>query len=245
MRTSTKILTITLAMIVICLAWYDLSLKAEYRKGDYTNPYRDFEQLNYRDFDEIELDASTAVGAIIVQGPYKILVNPRAHDFMHIDKQGRHLVISAAFRDHYQSFTSDYMVYISCPKLSLLKTDSWYTAGGTRVTDTVAHDLRWKPTLLKGFSLDSLNLQADHASNLVLEDNKINNLAGIIGQGRNSSPALTIAGNNQFTKGDLSIQNKGQLIVKGAGPGNLNYHLADSATLMVNGASVKHLLNLK
>ena len=243
MRTSTKILMITLAMIVICLAWYDFSLKAEYQKGDYTNPYRDFDTLRYRDFDEIELDASTAAGIIIVQGPYKILVNPRVGSFLHLEKQGRRLVISAAFRDHYQAFTSDYIVYVSCPKLSLLKTDAWYTAGETRVTDTTVNDLRWKPTLLRGFTLDSLSLQADHASNLVLENNKIDNLKGIIGQSPESGPALTITGDNQFGKSDLDIQNKGRLVIKGKGPNNLNYHLADSATLMVNGAAVKHLLN--
>jgi hypothetical protein len=235
----------TLAMIVICLAWYDFSLKAEYQKGDYTNPYRDFDTLSYRGFDEIELDASTAAGIIIVQGPYKILVSPRVGSFLHLEKQGRRLVISAAFRDHYQAFTSDYLVYVSCPKLSLLKTDAWYTAGGTRVTDSVAHDLRWKPTLLKGFSLDSLDLQVDHASNLVLENNKINNLKGIIGQSTKSGPALTITSDNQFAKSDLNIENKGQLLIKGTGPADLNYHLADSATLVVNGAAAKHLLNFK
>jgi len=38
MKTSTKILMVTLAILIISLVAYDLSLKAEYRKGDYTNP---------------------------------------------------------------------------------------------------------------------------------------------------------------------------------------------------------------
>ncbi|HVV55411.1 MAG TPA: hypothetical protein VHC47_08810 [Mucilaginibacter sp.] len=232
-------------MIAISLAAYDLDLKAEYKKGDYTNPYRDYTSLDYRDFDEIELDASTAANLIITQGPYKILVNPGAHDFLHVSKLGRRLVIKAAFPDHYRAFTSEYMICVSCPKLLLLKTDARYTAGGTQVTDTVANDLRWKPTLLTGFKLDSLDIRADHGSNIVLENDRIGYVGGTIGADENSGPALTIGPNNHFDKSNLDLLNKSRLIIKGAGTPNLTYRLADSATLMINGVAAKYLLNLK
>ncbi|MDO3626710.1 hypothetical protein [Mucilaginibacter sp. BT774] len=245
MKTSNKILIITLAILIISLIAYDLSLRAEYRKGDYTNPYRDYISLNYHDFNEIELNASTAVNIIIVQGPYKVLANPGAEDFLRVNKQGKRLVINAAFPDHYRNIAANYVLYISCSKLSLLKTDARYTTNGAPVTDTVARDIRWYPTLIKGFSLDSLKIQADHASNIVLENNRINILNGVTGQSSGSGSALTIGGNNKFAKSNLDICNKSQLVIKGGTSADLNYHLADSATLVVNGAAVKHLLNLK
>jgi len=241
MKTSTRILMVTLAVLIISLVVYDLSLKAEYLKGDYTNIYHDYNRLDYSGFDEIELNSSTAVNIILVQGPFKVLAHPNSEDFLHVSKQGKRLVINAAFPDHYKMIIASHVLYISCPKLSLLKMDARYTMHDTPVTDTVVRDLRWYSTLITGFSLDSLRLQADNASNLVLENNRINTLNGIIGKSNNSRSVLTIGSNNKFAKSSLDICNKSQLIIKGSTSPNLNYHLADSATLVVNGAAVKHL----
>lgn len=245
MKTSTKILMVTLAILIISLVAYDLSLRAEYLKGDYTNPYHDYNSLHYSDFDEIELNASTAVNIILVQGPYKVLANPSADDFLRVSKRGRRLVIGAAFPDHYRNVAANYVLYISCPKLSLLKADALYTTRDIEVTDTAARDLRWYPTLITGFSLDSLRLQADHASNIALENNQIKILNGIIGQSNGSGSALTIGSGNKFVKSNLDICNKSQLVIKGIAAPNLSYHLADSAILILNGAAVKHLLSIK
>ena len=35
---------------MVSLVIYDLGLKAEYQKGDYTNPYRDYVTLNFKRF---------------------------------------------------------------------------------------------------------------------------------------------------------------------------------------------------
>lgn len=245
MRTSNKILIAAFVLLAISLAFYDLRLRAEYQKADYTNPYRGYNNLNYRDFDEIELNASTAVNIIVVQGPYKVLTNPNSGDFLHISQQGKRLIINAAFPDHYRNVLADHIMYISCPKLSVLRTDAQYTANSILVTDTVAHNLQWYPTLIKGFRMDSLILRADHASNIVLENNRINTLQGIIGQSHGSGSALTIGGGNIFVNSNLNVCNKSQLVIKGTISPDLNYYLADSATLTVNGSSAKHLLNLK
>jgi hypothetical protein len=154
-------------------------------------------------------------------------------------------VINAAFADHYKNIITDHVLYISCPKLSLFKADARYTAHDAPVTDTVVRDMRWYSTLITGFSLDSLRLQTDNASNVVLENNRINILNGIIGQSNGSGSALTIGSNNRFVSSNLDIRNKSRLVIKGSAMPDLNYHLADSATLVVNGAAVKHLLNIK
>src|ERR1700744_5227543 len=107
MKTSNKILIVTLAVLIISLVAYDLSLKAEYLKGDYTNPYHDYNKLNYSGFDEIELNASTAANIILIQGPFKVLAHPNAEDFLHVSKQGRRLVISAAFPYHYKNIIAN------------------------------------------------------------------------------------------------------------------------------------------
>jgi hypothetical protein len=245
MRTSNKILIGIFILFTVSLIVYDLNLKAEYKKGDYANPFRGYVALNYRDFDEVELDASTAVNIILVQGPFKVMANPDAMEFVTVSKHNKRLIVGASFSDHFQGFNAAYILYISCPKLKLFDADTRYLAAGIQVTDTVALNFNWKPTVIRGFTLDSLSINEDNASNLVLDSNKITKLNATIGQGKNSSPIFTIDKYNQFTQSDLNLLNKSRLVIKGAISKNLKYNLADSATLIVNGAAVNHILNIK
>lgn len=243
MRKSTRILISAIVLIAVTLAMYDLNLYAAFKKGDYTNPFSDYTNLDYRGFNEIELDAASAVNIMVVQGPFKVLVNPGAEDFLKVEMRGNRLVVRAAFPDRFRAFTDDYMVYVSCPGLSLLRSDAWYTTGGLRVTDSVARDVNWKPTLLTGFTLDSLVIQADHASNIVLENDRIRMLSSIIGTGVGSGPALTIGRNNHINQSNLDVLHKGRLVIKDAATSDLSYRIADSATLLLNGAVIHQLKN--
>ena len=245
MRTSSKILIATFAVFIASLVIYDWGLRAEYLKGDYTKPFNDYVALNYSGFNEIELNSSTAVNIKIVQGPFKVLANPYAVEFLRVSRQGNRLIVNAAFSDQFRSINTDYILYISCPNLSALYADAYYNKAGITVTDTTSNDFDWKSTLISGFTEDNLNIKETHASNIILENNKLNNLTATVGINEKSRSNLTIGDDNQFKTTDLNILNKIQLWIKSANSNNLNYHLADSATLVVNGASAKHLLNLK
>jgi len=224
---------------------YDWGLRAEYLKGNYTKPFNDYVALNYSGFNEVELNSSTAINIKIVQGPFKVLANPDAIEFLRVSRQSNRLIVNASFSNQYRSINTDYILYISCPNLSSFKADAHYTTGSNKVIDTAANDFAWKPTLISGFIEDNLNIQETHASNIVLENNKLNNLTATVGINEKSRSNLTIGDNNRFTTTDLNILNRSQLWIKSANSNNLNYHLADRATLVVNGASAKHLLNLK
>lgn len=245
MRTSNKILIASFALLIVSLAFYDLRLKAEYQKGDYTDPYRDFVKLDYKNFDAVELESSSAINIMLVQGPFKVAASPQATDFLDIRQEKNRLIIGAKFPDHFRGMSPEYVVYISCPSLSSLKTDAFYLADGIKVTDTIAKDPNWRPTMVNGFTADSLNIQQDHASNVTLQNNKIKHLTTTVGLSDRSGPVLTIGQNNKFDRADMTILNRSYLWIKGTNLNNINYHLADSANLIINGAEAKHLLNLK
>jgi len=231
-------------LFIISLAVYDMGLKAEYLKGDYTNPYREYVSFNYKNFDKIELNSSTAINIRIVKGPFKVLASPFAMDFLKITKVNKTLILNAVFGDHYRSINSDYILYISCPNLSAFKADARYTVAGKAVIDTTANEFTWKATLISGFTADSLNLREDHAANVVLENNRINSLDARIGISNRSRSNFTIGGRNLFNKTNLVILNNSCLWIKGATTSNFNYYLSDSSTLVVNGATAKHQLKL-
>ncbi len=82
MRTSSKILITTFAVFIASLMIYDLGLRAEYLKGNYTKPFNDYVPLNYTGFNEIELNSSTAVNINAwCRAPFKVLANPACHGF--------------------------------------------------------------------------------------------------------------------------------------------------------------------
>jgi hypothetical protein len=244
MRTSTKILIVTFVIFAASLMIYDFGLRAEYLKGEYTRPFNDYVPLNYRDFNEIELNASTAVNIMVVQGPFKVLANPAAMDFLKVTQQNKRLIVNAKFNEQYHSVNTDYILYISCPSLSVFSADAHYTKAGIVVTDTAANDFAWKATLISGFTATNLDIKENHAANVILENNKINSLGATVGLNEKSRSNLTIGENNRFNKTDLNILNKSHLWIKGTNTNNINYHLADSATLVVNGAAAKHFLKL-
>jgi hypothetical protein len=244
MRTSNRILIAAFVIFMVSLMTYDLGLRAEYLKGEYTKPFNDYVPLNYTGFNEIDLNASTAVNIMLVQGPFKVLANPVATNFLKISRKENRLIIDAAFSEQYNSVNTDYILYISCPDLTAFNADARYTKQNITVTDTSANDFNWRPTLIRGFVADSLMITENHAANIILQGNKINKLNAKVGIDEKSRSNLTIGEKNQFIKTDLNILNKSHLWIKSENTNNLNYHLADSATLVVKGAAAKQLLKL-
>ncbi|MGZ3874058.1 MAG: hypothetical protein ACXVJD_14145 [Mucilaginibacter sp.] len=237
MRTSNKILLAALVFMIIALVLYDYQLKAAYQKGDYKNPYRNFVTLNYTGFNAIELNASTAVNIMLVKGPFKVIAAPDAIEYLKIRQRNGTLVIDANFKDNYQSGRAAYLLYISCPSLSSFKADARYIASDIAVTDTLAgDDFKWKPTVIKGFTGDSLYIREDHASNILLEYNRIGTLRAITGISKGSASNLCIGPDNQFNNTSLDIRNKSRLWIKEKNGVPLNYRLADSAKVIVNGS---------
>ena len=241
MRTSTKILSAALALIIASLLVYDTKLKAEYLKGDFRKPFGGFAQANFSNFNSIELRSGTAVNLVIEKGPYKVLVDPDAGDFVKISQQGGKLIIDASFKDHYRSLASDYTVFISCPGLTTFTSDARYDVNGSKVTDTLPNMFWKKPTLISGFSEGSLAITEDNGSNVRLENNHLAHLNAVAGVSYHAGATLTIGPGNIFNAADFRVLNKSTLNIESPAGNNITYHLADSAHLSTSGAISKQL----
>jgi hypothetical protein len=274
MKTSTKLFLGAVLLLGICLGFYDWKLGAEYRKGDYADPYYGYVPLNYRDFDEIELRSSSAVNLVLVQGDFKVLEHPHAPRFVVVRQEGKRLIIEAKFLDHFETVNAAQTLFISCPKLSVFNADAKYTIGPVAVTDYENADPKWLATVIRGFIQDSLTIREEHASNVWLEGDRIGRLTAVAGAARgdtgeegahgvqvkmlegvvvrlaparvrlssaDNGPMLVIGEGNHFDSSNLNILNKGQLWIKGMDIRQLTYHLADSATLTVNGLAARYL----
>ncbi|MDB5150100.1 MAG: hypothetical protein JWQ57_4120 [Mucilaginibacter sp.] len=236
MKTSNKFLLTAILLLVLSVGIYDFQLKAEYLKGDYKNPYNGFVKLNFKDFKVIELGSSTAINIMLVQGPFKVIAEPDAMEFIKIEQRHDSLFIHAAFKNNFHNVRSTNVLYISLPQLNAFYADAKYRAGDSQITDMkAAEDFKWRPTTISGFSGDKLNISQDHASTVLLKNNRFNMLNAIIGKSDSSASNLSIETGNQFGKTNLDIRNKSRLWIKDDSLSSINYKLADSAKLILNG----------
>lgn len=243
MKTSNKLAIAAVILILAAMFFYDLKLKAAYLSGDYKNPFRDFVTMNFKNFNSIKLNASTAANIVVKQGPFSVKIDPNGNNYVKVAQNGTTLNIDVAFSGNYQNPRYDYVMVITCPNLVNFDADAKYMAGDLPVTDTLAAaDFKWRPSIIRGFTSDSLSITAKHGSNIILTQNNIKSLKAVIGINDGSASDLTIGTGNRFEKADLTVLNKSRLQILEASIPDLKYQLADSAKLIFTGAA-KKLIN--
>src|SRR5260370_37827604 len=99
-----------------------------------------------------------------------------------IKQSGKRLQINAVYEYNYYSDLNPYIIVISCPKLSELIADATYRSNNKQVTDTIVRE-EWKmrQVLVEGFTQDSLTINQDYGSTVVLSNNNINLIKAKIG----------------------------------------------------------------
>ena len=243
MKTSNKLILAAIVVTVVMLTWYDLRLKAEYLSGAYKVPYSDYVTLNYTGFDTVDLNSSTAANVKFVQGPFSVRVDNNAMDFVVFKQQGKRLTIDAVFERNYRWNPNPFVIVISCPTLKKLTTGATYQADNRIVTDTIVRE-EWnmRQVHVCGFKQDSLNIEQDYGSTVVLTADSIRSLKAAIGKSAGSGSKIILEPGNEFRDAALDIGHRSTFILQNAHIQNLTYHLADSAVLTVTGNS-QHLIN--
>jgi len=238
MKTSNKLALAGVVLILAAMVWFDLIIKSAYFSGEYKRPFRDYVTLNFKDFNAIKLNASTAANVVVQQGPFSVKIEPFGGNYVKVSQRDGTLQIDVAFKGSYQNPRYDYVMLITCPSLAKFDADARYMAGDTQITDTLAGaDFKWRPSIIRGFSLDSLSITARHASNIILVGNSIKTLKTVIGLNEGSASDMTIANNNRVEKADFILLNKSRMRLEGGNIPNMKYEMADSAKLILTGAA--------
>jgi len=243
MKTSNIFLFAAAFFTLLSLIVYDFLLKAEYKSGNYPDPYKAFVTLNFTHFDVVDLPSSTAANVKFVQGPFSIRIDENAKNFVQVSQEGTRLRIHARFDGGYQTTSSPYILLISCPKLSAVHASASYHANNTEVTDTIVReDWNMRQVLIDGFNQDSLHISQDYGSTVVLANNHIRAVSADIGQSPRSGSSLIIEDGNVFGNVILDIKNRSKLFLNNSSIQTLNYQLGDKAQLIITGKA-KNILN--
>jgi len=238
MKTSIKLLLAAFLVVAIALFAYDKMVIAEYHTGTYKDAFRNYTDLKFKDFDTINVNSISAANVKFEQGPFRVRLCPGGDDFTRLSQDGKTLNINAVFKHAYQNNGYPYILVISCPKIAELKTNARYgTNGGFYIDTVVRNEWNMRKIWIEGFTQDSMVIREDYASRVFLSNNKIGNLNAAIGLSPASGSQLNILEKNQFGSVDLDIGNKSTLLINSVPKNNFKCHLADSARIILTGAS--------
>ena len=137
---------------------------------------------------------------------------------------------------------AEYTVYISCPSLSSLSLDNRYLENGKIVRDSVANERWYAKNELSGFVSDSLLINQDNGSYLVMDSNKITRFGATVGASSGSQPILEIAKGNIINSARFNIESNTDFRLY-APVSALDLHMSDTATISLSGNATNILHN--
>lgn len=235
MKTSNKLITLVLLLTLVALVAYDFLLKAEYLTGDYKIPFKNYIQLPFKNFDAVEVNASSTANVKFVQGPFSVRIEDNARDYVKVIQTDNRLKIDANFENSFRYSPNEFILVIACPKLLELITGATYHIDNIGTTDSLVPDWNIRQTSVEGFKQDSLNIIQDYGSSVTLVDNNIRTLHALVGKSEKSGSKLIIKKSNQFQAADLDIRHLSKLELENATIPGLSYQLADSAKIIISG----------
>ena len=236
MKNSSKYLLAALLVLLASLTAYNMALRAEYRKGTYKDPLRDYTTLTFRDFTAVDVPAAALVAVKLVPGPFGVRLNPAAAGYVHVRQQGSRLIVTAAFPQQLAYLGRGAAVVISCPRLGALSTDGVYEVRNKR--QLTKNALRSQVVLVQGFTQDSLTLRQDRGSRIELVGNKLGYLRAEAGRSPGSHALLQLSAGNQVAAADVAVGHQSELVLDNVLIPQLRYQFGDSVKVTLLGTAL-------
>ena len=233
MKNSNKWVLAAVLLLLASLTAYNMSLRAEYRTGNYKNPMHNFAVLNFKNFTSVSVPAATALQVKIVRGPFSVRLNKDAAG-VHVVQRGGQLVVTANFAGQRQYWGQREMLIITCPRLDSLTTDAVYQLDGKPQIDKNGMLGR---VAVEDLAQDSLVVRQHRTSHVALAGNTLGYLRAEVGSGPGGA-TLDLNGSNHIAAADLDVRNHSELVISNVAIPNLRYHFADSAKATLSGAAL-------
>ena len=239
MKTSNKLLLAALLVLLISLTLYDTALRAEYRKGTFRDPFKDFVTLNLKDFNALDLPAASQASVRIEPGPYQVRVYKPLNEFLQASQHGRQLTLALRFPEDDHSFLDQNQpaIVITCPSLIALRTNATYLVKNQPKTNRFPSS--WNPQLVQvqNFRQDSLLVRANNGSQVELVGTTLHHLRVVASTG---GPVLRLLASNRIAQATLKMGGWSRLELNTLVIPNLHYQFSDSATVSLPGRALNN-----
>ncbi len=243
MKASNKVLIVALATLLISLAFYNLELKAEYEKGDFKKEFYSYKKLDFKDFNEIYLNAGNILDLKIVKADtFAVWLKNYDSKRFKVAQDENRLMINVADSLNSPWASSEKNIVIFCPsliRLNLKGQTMTYYEHDTLVTTVPRLD--YKQTIIEGFAQDSLMVNMGANCTLRLKKNTIKYLNSKVGDVLEKGARVIIERNNFIKKADLQIADENELSLFGPKIDEVNYTYSKGATIALSGSALSLL----
>ena len=244
MKNSLKILIAAGVLLFGSLGAYTAGLRAEYARGTYKDPLRNYNMLNFSNFNTIDVPAAGVMNVKVESGPFAVYVHNEDSAYVRVSQQGGRLTVALRFPDdktHLAWREETEAVIIRCPRLDALTASTTYTvAGRPKIVWHSAHGTGGE-LLVQGFAQDSLRLTQNHTAHVVLAANRLGRLQAVVGATPGSSAELELRADNRLNATSLRVAGRGKLVAHNVALPALRWQLGDSARVELSGRSLMKL----
>ncbi len=240
MKTSNKFIILAGVVLVALLVSYDLALKAEYETGRYKDPFHNYAELPYKNFDKVSVLAANEMDVEIRQSDtFSVRVSGQIKDRIDIKQERSELILRAKQGDRW--YLGDKRgVVIYMPRLKEVSASEFVRVVGEGRTEISGHGDN--DILISGFNLDALKLNLITNSVIILEKNKIENLHAVV-DGTSFESQLQIDQSDKIKNANITVTGKNSLKLINPDIANLNHNLSDSALLVLQGGKAMKLIS--
>ena len=243
MKTSNKLLLTALLVLLGSLAAYNMVLKSAYDTGAYKDPLGNHALLDFKGFDEVDVNASNLLQVKIEAGDaFAVYQLKGTEEMIQVTQEGNRLKVDLTLPDEKTGLgglRTTYHVVIRTPAVKNVRANAVYTVAGK---PTTARHKLYAPNyfglLIEGFRQEHLQLELDNGSHVQLAGNQIGTLKASTGASAGSEPLLQLLPNNKLQQADLNIRNGSYLELQNVPVPQLRYTFSDSAHVSLSGASL-------
>ncbi len=247
MKRSYQLIILATIILFGTTAMYDLAIWREFKTGGYKKPESNYDKLNFRDFDTIEIVASNVISATIKQGNRFDVKRHKWMDNIRVEQKGTVLVITFKAKSSMYAGSSSNDILIECPTLKQIKTDAVFLLDGKQIKSRKNHHKAFYSgyVYVRGFKQDSIELVMNNFSSIYFRDNKFNFLHADVGSQDSSRSTIDIDKSNEILFANINLQHSSIMNLDDIHIKNFKYKLSDSAQVKLSGISLRLLSNKK
>ncbi len=237
MKTSNKLLILVTLVIIAFMVIHDVGLKAEFLKGEFKKRFYQMEQLSFKNFSNIKHNSADKIGIQVEKGDkFQVWIKSSLKDKVAVTQKGNTLVIKMIGQNGTRIWGYQGAIIIMCPQLDSLTTVMDADASNRKVDykETSYNNANG----IAGFNQPKMVINLNRVTGVELTGNQIDDLQATVGDKAIGKAYLRINSNNLIKQANILVPGKSELDLKNPTIGKLNYTIADSAKVTINGGSI-------
>lgn len=238
MKTSIKLITLAVLILLGLMLSYDYALKAEYEKGGYKKPFYGYQDMNFKNFNKVIVKAANEISVEIRRSDtFAVKTDLRKH--MDIGQLADQLIVNLKPGTP-KYIGSGHHVVIFMPYLKEV-----IVTGFERMEEVapgrlapVKKGFDENKTVIRGFRQDDMKLVQAGSSAVILRYCNTARLDAMIGGLPSEHSKLVIDHTDTVGTAVIGVQHRNELSLQDAQISDMKLSLSDSCTVALGGRSL-------